>query len=76
MVRGGELGEIRVVQVEYPQDWLTDRRRGAPARSRPTGAPIRRAPAPAAAIGDIGTHAYNLAAFVTGLEARASCAPT
>ncbi len=39
-----------------------------PARSRPAGAPTRNARAPAARIGDIGTHAYNLADFVTGLK--------
>jgi predicted dehydrogenase len=67
MVRSGELGEIRVVQVEYPQDWLTEpieqtgqkqaEWRTDPARSGAGGC-----------IGDIGTHAYNLADFVTGLE--------
>ena len=61
-----ELGKIRVVQVEYPQDWLTeaagdDNKQAAwrtdPARSGAGGC-----------IGDIGTHAYNLARFVTGLK--------
>ena len=48
MVRGGELGEVRVVQLQYAQDWLrTSSRR---ARSRRRGAPIRpaRAAAPSA----------------------------
>lgn len=67
MVAAGELGEIRVVQVEYPQDWLTTRLeatgqkqaawRTDPARSGAAGC-----------VGDIGTHAFNLAEFVTGLE--------
>ncbi|RBO95713.1 Gfo/Idh/MocA family protein [Pseudochrobactrum asaccharolyticum] len=67
MVAGGELGDIRVIQVEYPQDWLTERSelsgnkqaewRTDPARSGAGGA-----------IGDIGTHAYHLAGFVSGLE--------
>jgi len=67
MVQGGELGEIRLVQVEYPQGWLTTPvettgHRGAewrtdPARSGAGGA-----------LGDIGTHAFNLADYVTGLE--------
>jgi predicted dehydrogenase len=66
MVTGGELGPIRVVQVEYPQDWLATplektghkqaEWRTDPARSGPGGS-----------LGDIGTHAYNLACFVTGL---------
>lgn len=67
MVANGDLGEIRLVQAEYPQDWLTERLetsgqkqaawRMDPARSGAGGC-----------IGDIGTHAYNLACFVTGLE--------
>lgn len=67
MVARGHLGDIRVVQAEYPQDWLTTdvestgQKQAAwrtdPARSGAGGA-----------TGDIGTHAYNLARFVTGLE--------
>ena len=66
MVRGGKLGAIRVVQVEYAQDWLAE-------AFEDTGnkqAGWRTDPARAGAggcIGDIGTHAFNLAAFVTGL---------
>lgn len=70
MVQNGDLGTIRVVQVEYPQDWLTERLeatgqkqaawRTDPARSGAGGA-----------IGDIGTHAYNLASFVSGLKTEA-----
>ena len=66
MVRGGALGEIRIVQIEYPQDWLTERLestghkqaswRTDPARSGAGGC-----------VGDIGTHAYHLADFVTGI---------
>ena len=73
MVREGSLGEIRVVQVEYPQDWLTEALektgqkqadwRTDPARSGAGGA-----------IGDIGTHAHHLAAYVTGLELDELCA--
>lgn len=67
MIEGGELGKIRVVQVEYPQDWLSTKQedtglkqaewRTDPARSGPAGC-----------VGDIGTHAYNLVRFTTGLE--------
>lgn len=48
LVASGELGTIRVVQAEYPQDWLTTSLR-KPARSRPRGGPIRRRRAEAAA---------------------------
>ena len=70
MVRAGELGAIRVVQVEYAQDWLAE-------PFEDTGnkqAGWRTDPAKAGAggcIGDIGTHAFNLAAFVTGLAVEA-----
>ncbi|MFV2054170.1 Gfo/Idh/MocA family protein [Aliiroseovarius sp. YM-037] len=64
MLASGDIGNIRVVQVEYPQDWLTEHQdfkqaewRTDPERSGAGGA-----------TGDIGTHAFNLACFVTGLE--------
>ncbi|MFN0115549.1 MAG: Gfo/Idh/MocA family protein [Paracoccaceae bacterium] len=67
MVAAGELGELRLVNVEYVQDWLTEPIeqtgqkqadwRTDPARSGAGGS-----------TGDIGTHAFNLAGFVTGLE--------
>lgn len=67
MVTRGALGEIRLVNVEYAQDWLADKVeetgvkqaewRTDPARSGAGGS-----------IGDIGTHAFNLAGFVTGLK--------
>ncbi|MEM9707659.1 MAG: Gfo/Idh/MocA family oxidoreductase [Pseudomonadota bacterium] len=66
MVASGALGAIRVVQVEYPQDWLAEPQdnkqadwRTDPARSGLGGS-----------TGDIGTHAFNLAEFITGLEAE------
>jgi predicted dehydrogenase len=73
MVQAGELGEIRVVQVEYAQDWLTTRLEEAGQKQ----AEWRTDPARSGAggcIGDIGTHAYNLADFITGLEVDTLCA--
>ena len=69
MVRDGLLGDIRVVQVEYPQDWLTESIEASGQKQ----ADWRTDPARAGAggcIGDIGTHAYELTHFVTGLEVR------
>ena len=67
MVDAGELGDIRLVQVEYAQDWLaepieTSGHKQADWRTDParTGA--------GGSTGDIGTHAFNLAGFVTGLQ--------
>jgi predicted dehydrogenase len=67
MAQNGELGEIRLVHSEYPQDWLTVAaetmgNKGAEWRTDP-----KRSGA-GGSLGDIGTHAYNLADFVTGLE--------
>ena len=67
MIEAGELGRIRVVQVEYAQDWLTT----AVERTGQKQAVWRTDPAqsgPAGSLGDIGTHAYNIACFVTGLR--------
>ncbi|MBK8457844.1 MAG: Gfo/Idh/MocA family oxidoreductase [Phyllobacteriaceae bacterium] len=67
MVAKGMLGDIRLVQAEYPQDWLSEPveksgHKQAVWRTDPamTGA--------GGASGDIGTHAYNLARFVCGLD--------
>jgi predicted dehydrogenase len=67
MVAAGELGEVRFVHVEYVQDWLAEpveqqgnkqaEWRTDPARTGPGGC-----------LGDIGTHAYQLASFVTGMR--------
>ncbi|WP_051376990.1 Gfo/Idh/MocA family protein [Agrobacterium tumefaciens] len=65
MVAAGALGKLRHVQVEYAQDWLTE----AAETTGVKGAEWRTDPARSGAggsIGDIGTHAFNLAAFVTG----------
>ncbi len=73
MVAGGELGEIRLVQVEYAQDWLSEPleqtgQKQAGWRTDPaqTGA--------GGSTGDIGTHAFNLASFVSGLTLEALAA--
>ncbi len=67
MVRGGELGEIRLVQVEYPQDWLTGPTETTGNKQAEWRVDPKRSGA-GGALGDIGTHAYNLADYVTGLE--------
>ncbi len=67
MVLAGELGAIRMIQVEYAQDWLSTPLeatgskqadwRTDPARSGPAGC-----------LGDIGTHAFHVACFTSGLR--------
>jgi predicted dehydrogenase len=67
MVEAGELGEIRLVQAEYPQDWLTEKAEASGSKQAEWRTDPRRSGA-GGCIGDIGTHAYNLACFVSGLE--------
>ncbi len=67
MVAAGELGDIRLVQAEYPQDWLTERAELSGSKQAEWRTDPKRSGA-GGSIGDIGTHAYNLAAFVSGLE--------
>ena len=66
MIADGELGPIRVVQVEYVQDWLATPLE----KTGQKQALWRTDPAQSGAgcLGDIGTHAFNLAEFVTGLR--------
>ena len=67
MVAAGELGEIRVVQAEYAQDWLSTNLEATGQKQ----AAWRVDPAQAGAggsLGDIGTHAEHLARFIGGLE--------
>ena len=73
MIRGGELGELRLVQVEYPQDWLTTRLEATGQKQAEWRTDPKRSGA-GGCIGDIGTHAFNLAAFITGLELESVCA--
>jgi predicted dehydrogenase len=73
MIANGNLGDIRVVQVEYAQDWLTE----ALEISGQKQAAWRTDPGQSGAggcVGDIGTHAYHLACFVSGLELESLCA--
>lgn len=67
MVAKGQLGDIRIVQVEYPQDWLTDDLSASGNKQAAWRSDPKQAGA-GGATGDIGTHAYNLARFVSGLE--------
>lgn len=67
MVRGGDLGEIRLIQVEYPQDWLTGPTETTGNKQAEWRVDPKRSGA-GGALGDIGTHAYNLADYVTSLE--------
>ena len=73
MVLEGELGELRVVQVEYPQDWLTEKLEATGQKQAAWRADPKRSGA-GGCICDVGTHAYNLADFITGIPATQLCA--
>lgn len=67
MVASGRLGTIRLVQAEYAQDWLTEAAEKSGSKQAEWRVDPKKSGAGGAA-GDIGTHAYNLARFVSGLE--------
>ncbi len=67
MIKAGKLGKIRKVVAEYPQGWLATRleesgQKQASWRTDPTKSGA------AGCVGDIGTHAENLAEYITGLK--------
>jgi predicted dehydrogenase len=77
-VQSGKLGKIRKVYVDYPQGWLSQFLEGAGDGARSfKQADWRTDPARsgmAGAMGDIGTHAFNLAEYVSGLKVTHICA--
>jgi len=73
MARGGELGKIRKIVVQYPQGWLAT----ALERTGQMQAAWRTDPKQsggAGCMGDIGTHAENLSEYITGLKITHLCA--
>jgi predicted dehydrogenase len=73
-VEAGDLGTIRVVQVEYAQDWLAEPVESTGTNRQATWRTDPRLAGPAGCLGDIGTHSYQLAAFVTGMTPATLCA--
>lgn len=72
-VLSGKFGKIRKIYVDYPQGWLSTflesgDNKQASWRTDPSRSGI------AGAMGDIGTHAFNLAEYVTGLKVTKLCA--
>lgn len=73
MIKNGDIGMVRKVVVEYPQGWLSTKledseQKQAAWRTDPKRSGI------AGAMGDIGTHAENLAEYITGLQITEMCA--
>jgi len=69
MIAAGALGKLRKVVVEYPQGWLATNLEAAGQKQAAWRTDPKRSGA-AGCIGDIGTHAENLAEYITGLEIK------
>ena len=67
LIKKGDIGSIRVIQAEYPQDWLTTKAEDNGLKQAEWRTDPKRSGA-GGCIGDIGTHAFNLIRFITGLE--------
>ncbi|HNP93755.1 MAG TPA: Gfo/Idh/MocA family oxidoreductase [Rectinema sp.] len=73
MVKRGDLGDIRFINAEYPQDWLlkqfeSDGHKLKSWRANPSVAGISNC------VGDIGTHIEYLVSYITGLKIKSLCA--
>jgi predicted dehydrogenase len=73
MVAAGDLGHVRVVQVEYPQDWLTEATEATGSKQAEWRVDPARSGA-GGSLGDIGSHAFNLAEYISGLKVEALAA--
>jgi predicted dehydrogenase len=73
LVRTGKLGKIRKVVAEYPQGWLSAKLEESGQKQADWRTDPKRAGA-SCCMGDIGTHAENLAEYVTGLKIDSLCA--
>jgi predicted dehydrogenase len=73
LVRSGQLGKIRKIVAEYPQGWLTSLLEASGQKQADWRTDPKRAGA-SCCMGDIGTHAENLAEYITGLQIESVCA--
>ena len=67
MVAAGDLGRVSLVQAEYAQDWLTEAAETSGSNKQAEWRTDPERSGAGGSVGDIGTHAHNLACFVTGL---------
>jgi predicted dehydrogenase len=73
LLAAGKIGKIRKVYVEYPQGWLTEFREGSNYKQAAWRTDPKRSGI-SGCMGDIGTHAFNMAEYVTGLKVQSICA--
>ena len=69
MIKNGDIGKIRKVVVEYPQGWLANKRKDSESKQASWRTDPKRSGI-VGAMGDIGTHAENLAEYITGLKIK------
>jgi predicted dehydrogenase len=69
MIKAGKLGKIRKIVVEYPQGWLATKLEESGQKQAGWRTDPKKSGA-AGCVGDIGTHAENLAEYVTGLHIK------
>jgi predicted dehydrogenase len=69
MIKNGDIGKIRKVVVEYPQGWLSTKREDEESKQASWRTDPKRSGI-VGAMGDIGTHAENLAEYMTGLKIK------
>jgi predicted dehydrogenase len=72
LIKSGELGKIRKVYVEYPQGWLSTFLEGT-GQAQASWRTDPKKSGKAGCMGDIGTHAFNMAEYVTGLQVTKIC---
>jgi predicted dehydrogenase len=68
LVASGAIGEVRMVHVEYAQDWMAELDKQDPAFQAANWHNDPRRAGPTGCTGDIGTHAWHIAGFVSGLQ--------
>ena len=73
MIAKGKLGKVRKIVVEYPQGWLSTFLEGSDQKQAAWRTDPKRSGI-AGAMGDIGTHAENLAEYISGLKIKRMCA--
>lgn len=73
MVQNGVLGEVRIIQAEYPQEWLSTKLEDTGLKQAVWRTDPRRS-GPAGSLADIGTHGIHTARYIAGLELEEVCA--
>lgn len=69
----GQIGKVRKIYVEYPQGWLSAKAESDPASNAGWRTDPKRS-GKAGCMGDIGTHAFHLSEYVSGLRCNSMCA--